>query len=109
MTQVTMVRQGDVLLERISDDTETPEGFAAVKRDKGRVILAYGEVTGHAHAITEEWATLFEAAEERRLVLPEEATLRHEEHGAIALAPGTYRVVIQREYVPEALPQTVLD
>lgn len=103
------VRQGDVYLVRINDSTEAPEGYAEVPRDNGRVILAYGEVTGHAHAITDEWATLFERADERLLVLPEEATLRHEEHTAHTLAPGTYRVIRQREYVPDALPAYVLD
>ena len=37
---------------------------------------------------------------ERYLRLTAAATLQHEEHGPIAIAPGTYRVVIQREYVP---------
>lgn len=43
-------RQGDVLLERIE---KMPAGLTAAKRDAGRVVLAYGEVTGHAHALTE--------------------------------------------------------
>lgn len=43
-------RQGDVLLERIA---ALPSGLQLVPRDKGRVILAYGEVTGHAHALLE--------------------------------------------------------
>ena len=103
------IRQGDVYLVRVSDKIGAPEGFAKVKRDKGRVILAYGEVTGHAHAITEAWAELFEKADERLLVLPEEATLRHEEHSAHVLAPGTYRVVRQREYVPQEMPRNVAD
>ena len=33
------------------------------------------------------------------------ATLVHDEHGAIALPPGDYRVRIQREYRPEAIVQ----
>jgi hypothetical protein len=100
-------RQGDVLLVPITADL--PAGAKKVKRDNGRVILAYGEVTGHAHAITESWAELFEAADQRVLVLPKEVTLRHEEHTHQVIAPGRYRVVIQREYVPGALPRNVSD
>lgn len=43
-------RQGDVLLERID---RRPKDLKQQDRDKGRVILAYGETTGHAHAFTE--------------------------------------------------------
>jgi len=32
---------------------EVPAGLASVPRDRGRVVLAYGEATGHAHAIAE--------------------------------------------------------
>ena len=41
-------RQGDVLL--IPTDA-IPEKAKRVTRDAGRIVLAYGEVTGHAHAI----------------------------------------------------------
>ena len=47
-------RQGDVLLRRVS---QLPDG--AVKSPKtDRIVLAYGEVTGHAHAIATEEADL---------------------------------------------------
>jgi hypothetical protein len=39
-------RQGDVLL---IETTETARGKDA--REKGRIILAHGEMTGHAHEI----------------------------------------------------------
>lgn len=35
--------------------------------------------------------------------------LTHQEHGAIVLSPGTYRNVIQQEYVPKAVPRRVAD
>lgn len=105
------IRQGDVLLTRLSGKTEAPEGMAPVARDGDRVILAYGEVTGHAHALSEAWVSLFEGMNGERLlvVADEPAVLRHEEHTAHELAPGTYRVVRQREYVPNALPSYVAD
>jgi hypothetical protein len=43
-----LYRQGDVLVQQVD---EIPDGLHAVPLDKGRVILAYGEVTGHAHAV----------------------------------------------------------
>lgn len=91
------VRQGDVLLTEVG---EAPERARPVRRDAGRVILAYGEVTGHAHAIASPRARLLELDGERYLEVTGPATLDHEEHDAIELAPATYRVVIQREYVP---------
>ena len=94
---VTMVRQGDVLLVRIE---AIPDTARPVARDNGRVVLAYGEVTGHAHAISSAAATQLHDDIERYLRLTSAATLQHEEHAAIELAPGTYRIVIQREYVP---------
>lgn len=35
--------------------------------------------------------------------------LVHQEHGTILLPPGTYRNVIQTEYVPQAPPRRVID
>ena len=92
-----MVRQGDVLLVPVD---AIPEKARPVARDNGRVVLAYGEVTGHAHAISSAAATQLHDDIERYLRLTAVATLQHEEHAAIELAPGSYRIVIQREYVP---------
>ena len=96
------VRQGDVLVlgvEAIPDDAKP------VTRDRGRVVLAYGEVTGHAHAIAARDATLLELDGERYLRVTAPVTLDHEEHATIELPPGSFRVVIQREYVPSELPE----
>ena len=41
-------RQGDVLVIRVDD---VPSSAVSVPRDAGRLVLAYGEVTGHAHAV----------------------------------------------------------
>lgn len=97
-----VIRQGDVFVERIAS---IPENVKPVARDRGRIVLAYGEVTGHAHAITEDWVELLETeANERYLrVQKQQATLVHEEHTQHALPPGEYRVTIQREYHPEAI------
>jgi hypothetical protein len=95
------VRQGDVLVIAVDG---IPADAALVVRDGGRVVLAYGEVTGHAHAIRAREASLLELGPDRYLRVSAPVTLEHEEHAAIGLPPGTYRVVIQREYVPGPVP-----
>lgn len=97
-----LYRQGDVLVAQV--DT-IPDGLQAVPLDNGRVILAYGEVTGHAHAVlgdVEFLAADLQELEERFLKVEAGATIVHEEHDTITLPPGNYRVVRQREYAPEA-------
>jgi len=100
-------RQGDVLL--ILKD-KIPAGAKEVKRDeKGRIILAEGEVTGHAHAVLDEHATLFAVAgadgkeTSRFLNVEKDTTLNHEEHGTVHLTKGVYEVRRQREYQPEEI------
>lgn len=93
------VRQGDVLLVPVE---EVPEGCKPVSRVGGRVILAEGEMTGHHHAISDVDVELVIGEMERRFIQvgPEGATLQHEEHAGIAVAPGPYEVLIQVEYAP---------
>lgn len=47
-------RQGDVAIERVDS---FPSNLKPAPLDKGRVILAYGEVTGHAHTFCAEDCT----------------------------------------------------
>jgi hypothetical protein len=108
MIKQTVHRQGDILI--IKHESEVPKNATPQDKDNGRTILAYGEVTGHAHAVkTEGDVSLYQIIEqgdveemrERFLVVEEQAQVVHEEHGAINLEPGTYKVVRQREYQPE--------
>jgi hypothetical protein len=102
---MSLIRQGDVLLIPV---TEIPSGTKRVKRDAGRVVLAYGEVTGHAHAIVHPDVTLVtsQQADELRtwmkVTAPESVELLHEEHDTLLVPPGNYEVRRQREYAPEA-------
>jgi hypothetical protein len=101
---MAMYRQGDVLL--VSSE-HAPTGTAVpVAREGGRLVLARGEATGHAHAIASALAELFEERDGRLVlrVRPGAAEVRlvHEEHAAIVLAPGVYEVIRQREYTPGA-------
>jgi hypothetical protein len=102
-------RQGDVFLERVD---ALPKSELTEIKTQGRVVLAYGEVTGHAHAIYPEAgvlpAKLWDAGAERFLQVMSATTIQHEEHGAIPLTPGVYRVSkfgagTQREYSPEEI------
>ena len=92
----TQYRQGDVLLvsAKLPADAE--------QADKpGDVILAYGEVTGHAHRIIErDTVRRWDAGAERFLQVLEVTALTHEEHAPIMLQPGVYRLPMQVEYTP---------
>ena len=106
-----LIRQGDVLVKptrrRVSVNAKPVS-------DRGRIILAYGEVTGHAHEVVPATRVvnadpvpamqLFEEPDGTRLlVVKGPAELRHEEHGTLAIAPGSYEVIRQREYSPTAI------
>ena len=92
-------RQGDVLIRRIKS-LPTPK---AQPRLTG--ILAYGEVTGHAHRVEDlAQAEVLEVLKGgKRLFLrvaAEGVRIVHEEHAPVTLPAGNYEVEIQREYSP---------
>ena len=96
---MTIYRQGDVLI--ISADA-IPADATPIDRENGRVVLAHGEVTGHAHAIklpeTERHKVKYwNAGAERFLQVMERVALTHEEHGEIVLNEGIYRQGFQVE------------
>ena len=96
-----MYRQGDVLIHAVANIPATAQPY---KLDRNRIVLAYGEVTGHAHAIEDLGAVeAFEDNGKVYLRIKGDAAVKHEEHGAIHLPVGLYRVTIQREYSPEAI------
>jgi hypothetical protein len=101
-------RQGDVLMVAL-DASEVPVHFLDAPgepRDgRGRLVLALGEVTGHAHAVQGPGRLMREAGPfgPMLLHLPEGGRVVHEEHAAIALPKGWFRVVRQREYAPGAV------
>lgn len=97
-------RQGDVLIEEVR---EIPSG---AKRAKGKIILAHGEATGHAHTIEDrdsaDWWVLpgrGTRSEEQYLEVEKGASVVHQEHAPIVLPAGRYKVTRQREYSPEAI------
>lgn len=102
------VRQGDVFIETVTVDRNNllKRGGKVAKRDKGRVVLAYGEQTGHAHAIATKGVELVEMPDGTAFLFSEKGiSLRHEEHSTINMPAGAYRVTRQREYSPESIRQ----
>ena len=97
-------RQGDVLIKKVRS---IPNGLKREEPEE-RIVLAYGEVTGHAHAIHElENVDVFVGDGRMYLRVKDHVTLWHEEHSAIVLPPGNYERVIQREYQPDQIRQVM--
>lgn len=93
-----MYRQGDVLIVPIEFNGRLP--FQVEPNAEGNIVVMEGEATGHAHVLPAGQVTAYGAGNGMLLEVVEEATLTHEEHDPIAIPPGTYRVVRQREYSP---------
>jgi hypothetical protein len=82
-------RQGDVVIRKLAK-TYTDD----VREHQS--ILARGEVTGHAHRLTDgEWR-----CNGKTLVVITYALLEHEEHSTIRLPSGVYEIFRQRELDP---------
>ncbi len=92
-------RQGDVLIERI----ENIPSSAKKQRRKGRIILAHGEATGHHHSVDFDSADWWKTESEQFVDVKKPTRVVHQEHTAIDLTPGKYRVRRQREYSPEVI------
>ena len=100
------LRQGDILVERVEG---LPHGVRAriVPKLAGPLVLAAGEQSGHSHRVETEGEAAFVPAEPTPadpsrgwLTVEARARLVHDEHAALDLPPGTYRVVQQRRYDP---------
>lgn len=128
-TKFLQLRQGDVQIQQVA---KLPEGCTEVPSEGNRIVLAHGEVTGHAHAIYDhivkpaqpgaadeiaEAAIARAQTKARLLVAPngerflevrETVTLRHEEHTQHTIPPGIYQLPQQMEYTPAEL-QRVAD
>lgn len=112
--EMTQVRQGDILLTKVAETSAKPEdlesGLAMLRSrptdrrepEDGRIILARGERTGHAHTVDADVAQLWEGAGEVMLVVAEETDLEHEEHESLTLEQGVYEVQLQEDWRPGA-------
>lgn len=82
---------------------EIPSEAKSITAENSRIIVAYGESTGHSHSLDSTKADLLQVPSQNEiylLVKQSNALLEHQEHGKIPLTKGAYRVVIQREYDP---------
>jgi hypothetical protein len=102
-----LIRQGDLLLVPV----RVPSLVSAVR--SGRLVLAEGEATGHAHVVDDERASLHRVRGNDTWFLRvedgEPVLLVHEEHDALSVLPGVYEVRRQREYVPREVSRWVRD
>ena len=103
---IRQYRQGDVLLCGVEEIPLTP-----MPSNGNRVIVAFGELTGHAHAFAAQHARLFrDEPSGRSFVAIAEggASLLHEEHDPIQIPEGRYELRRQREYTQQR-PHYVAD
>ena len=98
MSEKLVYQQGDVLFFRIA---ALPAKRQTVQA-QGHHVLALGETTGHAHAIRDlEHCDLY--CDENGMLYIENKTpvdVIHEEHKAITIQPGVYRIGRVQEIDP---------
>jgi hypothetical protein len=110
MNEKLKYRQGDVLIFEVDN---LPPVIEHEMKAKQEVVLAEGEVTGHRHLLVADPETKVEIAHDGvgfyLKVSGGKATIRHEEHKPITLAPGNWRIKIQQEYDPLRYRRNVID
>ena len=89
-----LYRQGDVIFRRIE---KIPKN---ARKSEDR-ILVRGETTGHAHQASKQ-LLVFREPETQRIFVSGSGQILHEEHATLELEKGTYEVIRQREYKPQA-------
>lgn len=100
--------QGDVCIIKVD---ALPTKAQKQERPKDRLVLEYGEVTGHAHAIKDiDKCDMYLEGNRRFLEVCYVIPLTHEEHDTITLEPGIYEIKRQRQWsVLEQMSQRVAD
>lgn len=89
-------QQGDVVITQIMD---FPAGERTIDSQMEKKILAYGEVTGHAHQLvdSDNAVEAFRILNKIYLNVLAPVCLRHEEHNPFVIPPGKYEIGIVRE------------
>ena len=100
--------QGDVCLIKLE---AIPSDAKKQGKPQDRLVLEYGEVTGHAHAIKDiDKCDMYLEGARRFLEVCYAVPLTHEEHDTIILEPGIYEIKRQRQFsVLEQMSQRVAD
>jgi len=101
--------QGDLLIERVADLPIS--GTIITPAPDGAVVLAEGEATGHRHTIHDRVTMFRDDALAHDMpnslyvghirVDEPSARIEHDEHAAVTLPKGTYRIRRQRELDPK--------
>lgn len=106
-----MFRQGDVALVAMdsAEAHRVVDGAKLVERASGGLVLAYGEQTGHSHTIVRAGVKMYERGEERVIVSAVPFGVYHQEHEALKVPAGTYRVIRQREWTDDDEVRYVAD
>ena len=87
------IRQGDVMLVRVGQLSANRQEHPA---DNGRIVVEYGEVTGHAHVLDRNDVLAYDIVSEAGVIVGQEflvlteTPLRHDEHAPITLTPGVW-------------------
>jgi hypothetical protein len=114
-----IIRQGDVTLVRVAK-TAVPKWAREVKADDkadGKVVVEYGESSGHGHRIADKGVLGFRAETAEMAALAgldvvlvggagavmrhEYADGRHAEHDPVTMREGVWERAVQVEYDPE--------
>lgn len=91
-----IIQQGDVVIESVNS---IPGDCNPGQLKQGKIVLAEGETTGHAHRISEVAGVVFKEKDGMfYLENKEELQVQHEEHKTVFIPPGTWRVWRVREY-----------
>lgn len=113
-TFVNSAAQGDLLIVRIQENNLPDNIVPATAKDadaNGNYIVAHSE-TGHHHVIEQDDVDFFHAANDgvidefvSYLKVKRNTVLKHmrsfDTHEPIGIGPGLYKLLRQREYIPE--------
>jgi len=95
---------GDIIVKEIK---KIPEGAIKKQLTKGYNVLAYGEITGHAHCLTGTKTELLEYEGIKYLRCLDEVDLKHQKldgtqakdaHSTIVLPKGDYQICTIKEF-----------
>lgn len=94
---MNIYRHGDLSFHPINEELK-----GELVKHNGSFVLALGEHTGHKHVITVprlDDMEIFKTPEGGYYMrLKTEGTITHEEHRPVKIAPGTYKMVHEREF-----------
>lgn len=90
--KMNIYRHGDLLIKQVK---KMPKNL--IRSDNK--ILALGEATGHKHELEGD-CEVFENQTGKYFIAHNTSLLFHEEHNAIEIDEGIYRVINEREYNP---------